>query len=245
MHRFIDRIINKLYKHYVMLHYSYYSLFGGNLKKKIRRVISLTESDVAVGVAQESEQALPGFVPYRRSGYYRYMLGRYLYSIKYLRNKVVLDCACGFGWGSFLVSDYARELLAIDLDKKAIDFSRSTWKGKKLNFVQHSALDLENLNRRFDVILGFELIEHLQSSDGEKLLQQANRVLAENGLIILSSWFPNTHETTEGIRTDNKFHLHLYTKDEIRSLLVENGYSEPRFLGSFMVIAAKAKNNKP
>jgi len=244
MNRFANRVINKLYKYYVMLHYSYYSLFGGNLKQKMRHILKLTESDAGVGDPEESEQALPGFAPYRRSGYYRYMLGRYLYSIKYIRNKVVLDCACGFGWGSFLVADYTRELLAIDLDKHAIDFSNSTWKSEKLNFVEHSVLDLENLDRKFDVILAFELIEHFQFSDGKKLLQQANDVLTENGLIILSSWFPNTQETGQGKGLENKFHLHLYTKEEMRTLLAKSGFSDPRFLGSFMVIAANGKNSK-
>lgn len=243
MNRLIDRLINKLYKRYVMLYYSYYSIFGGNLRKKIRRILSLTESDAGVGVAQEFEQALPGFAPYRRSGYYRYMLGRYLYAIKYIRNKAVLDCACGFGWGSFLVCDHAQELLAIDIDKKAIDFSSSAWKVKNLEFVEHSVLDLEGLNRRFDVILCFELIEHLQFSDGERLLEQANKVLSENGWIIFSSWFPRTGEIGQNKGLDNKFHLHLYTKEEMRTLLARNGYSELRFLGSFMAIAAKGRNN--
>ena len=244
MIRFIHRIINKLYKYYVMFHCSYYSLFNHNLKHKIRHILRLTESDAGIAAAEESEQALPGFAPYRQSGYYRYMLGRYLYSIKYIRNKAVLDCACGLGWGSFLISDSPRELLSIDLDKSAIDFSSSTWKSDKLNFIQHSALDVASLNRRFDVILGFELIEHLQFSDGEKLLQQANKALAENGLIILSSWFPSNQETGQNKGLENKFHLHLYTKGEMRNLLAKSGFSEPRFLGSFMLIAAKRKDSE-
>jgi len=244
MKRLANRIINKLYKYYVMFHFSYYYFFNHNLRGKIDDILRLTESDAGVAAPEESEQALPGFAPYRKSGYYKYMLGRYLYSLKHVKNKAVLDCACGLGWGSFLISGYVRELLSIDLDKHAIDFSSSTWKGRKLNFVEHSALDLESLNRKFDVVLGFELIEHFQFSDGEKLLQQANKALVENGLIILTSWFPSTRETGQSKGLENKFHLHLYTKEEMRDLLGRSGFSKPRFLGSFMIIAANGKNRK-
>jgi 2-polyprenyl-3-methyl-5-hydroxy-6-metoxy-1,4-benzoquinol methylase len=242
MNRLAKRVINKFYKYYVMFHFSYYRFFNRNLKKKISDIMRLTEKDVGVGSAEESEQALPGFSPYRRSGYYRYMFGRYLYSLKYIRNKAVLDCACGFGWGSFLISGFTRELLSIDLDSSAIEFSNSTWKDEKLSFIRHSATELESLNRKFDVVLCFELIEHLHFNDGDRLLQQAGSVLTENGLIILTSGFPDDPEAARLGEQKNKFHLHLYTKEEIRNLLAKNGFSKLRFLGSFMIIAAKAKS---
>jgi len=245
MNRFVDRIINKLCKLYIMFHSEYYRFFNKDVRTKMKCILSLTESNTGLTAAGQIERALPGFTRYRKARHYKYMLGRYLYSLKYIRNKAALDCACGLGWGSFLISDYTRELLSIDLDKNAIDFSNSTWKSAKLNFIQHSALELDSLNRKFDVILCFELIEHLQFSDGAKLLQQANRVLAENGLIILSSWFPGTQETGQNKGLKNEFHLHLYTKEEMRDLLARSGFSKPRFLGSFMVIAANGKNSKP
>ena len=210
----------------------------------MRHILRLTESNTDVDVDGEIERALPGFTRYRRSGYHRYMLGRYLHSIKYIRNRTVLDCACGLGWGSFLISDYPRELLSVDLDSKALDFANAAWQDDKFNFIQHSVLDLESLNRKFDVILGFELIEHLEFSDGAKLLEQANRVLTEDGLIILSSGFPRNSQTARMQEATNKFHLHIYTKTEMRDLLAESGFSTPRFLGSFMVVAAKCKNRK-
>ncbi len=241
MSRLISRIVNKFQKCYVMFHCTYYYLFNNNLKRKMRHILSLTESTVGIVTAEEVEQGLPGFAPYRQSGYYKYMLGRYLYSLKYLRNKTVLDCACGLGWGSFLISDHPQEILSIDLNREALDFANATWKGDKLNFIQHSALDLESLGRKFDVVLAFELIEHLQFSDGAKLLEQANHVLTEDGLIILSSWFPCGEKAEEGQGQKNRFHLHLYSKEEIKDLLAKNGFSKPRFLGSFMVIAAKGQ----
>ena len=204
----------------------------------------LTESNSGLAADGEIERALPGFTRYCKAGYYKYMLGRYLYSIKYIRDKTVLDCGCGLGWGSFLISDYAQELVSIDLDRESLGFAKSTWKSDNLNFVEHSTLDLEGLNRKFGVILGFELIEHLEFSDGAKLLEQANRVLTENGLIILSSGFPRNPQTARMQEATNRFHLHIYTKAEMRDLLARSGFSKPRFLGSFMLVAAKRKKNK-
>jgi len=210
----------------------------------MEHILTLTESNVDVATDEQTERALPGFTQYRETIYHKYMLGRYLYSLKYLKNKTVLDCACGLGWGSFLISDYPKKLLSIDLNKNALEFAKKTWKDEELNFIQHSALDLEGLNNKFDVILAFELIEHLQISDGVKLFQQANQALTENGLMILSSSFPSSQKSARRKEQRNKFHLHIYTKEEMKDLLTKSGFSKPRFLGSFMLVAANRKNSK-
>lgn len=167
------------------------------------------------------------------------MLSRYLYSIKNIENKVVLDSACGLGWGSYLISDYPKEIISIDINKKALDLARTFWKDENLNFYDHSVFDLDSFHRKFDVILGMELIEHLSFELGEKYLEQCMNNLNENGIIILSSYFPETRKQAEISETENEFHLHIFTKQEIKNLCKKIGFSNVHFLGKIMVVIKK------
>jgi len=37
----------------------------------------------------------------------------------------------------------------------------------------------------------------------------------------------------------DKYHLHIYTRDEMKSFLAESGFSKVNFLGDFMLVARK------
>jgi len=224
---------------YINCHYTYYRLFNRSLRDRIDRILELNEKDVNLPEGEQEEQALPGCTKYRKSGYYKYMLSRYLYCLKYIKNKTVLDCASGLGWGSFLISDYPEKLLSIDINDDALDFAGTKWKNDKLNFIQHSVLDLESLNQKFDVILGYELIEHLELSDGRLFVEQAGSALNKGGLLVLSSFLPVRPQKARKAEKANKYHLHIYTRDEMKSFLAESGFPKVHFLGDFMVVARK------
>jgi 2-polyprenyl-3-methyl-5-hydroxy-6-metoxy-1,4-benzoquinol methylase len=227
------------FRKYIRWHYAYYRLFNKSIRAKIAEILKVNEGDFNFANEEREEQALPGRTKYIKSGYYKYMLSRYLYSLRYIRNKTVLDCASGLGWGSYLLSDYPSKLVSIDIDKKALDFSRQMWNDSKLNFSDHSVLDLKNLDTTFDVVLGYELIEHLKFEDGKLFIVQTSKVLCKDGMLILSSYFPDTQEKARKSEKTNKYHLHIYTRDEMKTILAENGFSKIRFIGDFMIIAKK------
>ena len=224
---------------YLKSYYFYYRLCHRDLRNKIIKILKLNKESVVMNNDGQEEQALPGFTKCLQTGYYKYMFARYLYSIKYIRNKVVLDCASGLGWGSFLISKYPKKLLSIDINSIALDFANAMWNDNKLNFVRHSMLELENLNLKFDVILGYEAIEHLNLNDGRLFIKQAVQTLSENGILILSSYFPNHQKKAIETMMKNKYHLHIYTREEMKDILIENGISKIRFLGDFMIVAKR------
>ena len=234
------KLKNKFFSLRIRVHYIYYSLLYPGLRSKIANILKLDEKDVGLNNNEEPEQSLPGLDRHYKTGHFRYMLGRYLYSIKYIAGKSVLDCGCGLGWGSYLISDYPGAILSIDLNKAALDFANVTWRDEKLNFKQHSVLDLESLNQQFDVILAYELIEHLRFDDGKLFIKQTWKALNEKGVLILSSWFPlSQKQAQESELQKNKFHLHIYTRKEIKDLLNKAGYSKVHFWGNMMLLAKK------
>ena len=223
-------------------HQSYFnSLFEKYRKrlKKIDYILKYNEVDVDLSPDEQEEQALPGFSKYMNTGYYKYMLGRYIYSIKYVKNKCVLDTGCGFGWGSYLISDYPRKIVSIDINDNALNFAREKWNDKKLNFLRHSVLDLDSLDGNFDVILGFELIEHLSFSAGKRYLEQVFNNLNKKGIVILSSLFPDSEKEAKMAEKRNKYHLKIFTKSEIKAIVREIGFRRINFIGNVVAVIKK------
>ncbi len=51
---------------------------------------------------------------------------RYIKSLSYVKNKDVLDCACGIGWGSYLIANVgANHVTSVDLSEEAISAAKN------------------------------------------------------------------------------------------------------------------------
>ncbi len=237
--RIYRKINNKLKRLFFDCYYYFYNLTDRDLSCKINRILSFNEKSINMSENEQEEQALPGMSKYFKNGWYKYMLGRYLFSLKYIKNKSVLDTACGFGWGSYLISNYAKKIAAVDINSKALAFAKKTWKEQNLIFKQLSILELEKLKETFDVVLGYEIIEHLNISDGEKYILQISKVLKNNGVLIMSSYFPESKKDAKKIEKRNIFHLHIYTKSEVRYFLNKHDFNNVKYYGDLIIIASK------
>lgn len=87
---------------------------------------------------------------------------RYELASDFVNDKIVLDMACGSGYGSYLLADKgkAKEITAIDLDAETIRYASFRNQHPNINFLQGDAMKFCRENY-FDVIVSFETIEHL------------------------------------------------------------------------------------
>lgn len=145
---------------------------------------------------------------------YFFHLKRYYFAQSYVKNKKVLDIGCGTGYGDFLLSQYAKEVIGIDISKDAIDFAQEHYKKENLNFYIMDWEEIEKFNETFDVIIAFEFIEHIKEPD--KFLNLIKKILNENGLIIIST--PNK-STSSG---KNPYHYKEYNPYEFEELLSQH-----------------------
>jgi hypothetical protein len=86
-----------------------------------------------------------------------------------------------------------------------------------LRFVQGSVTAIPLAEASVDLIVSFETIEHLSADDQPLMLAEFARVLAPDGLLLLSS--PNRPEYSESRDYRNPFHLHELSRDELAKLL--------------------------
>ena len=91
---------------------------------------------------------------------------RYIFALKYVHDKKVLDCACGVGWGSFLMASAgAREVYGIDISEAAINSSKLFYYNENINYIKGTPYDLPQ-DYKFDLITSFETIEHVENPLG-------------------------------------------------------------------------------
>ena len=143
---------------------------------------------------------------------------RYAFASRYAAGRRVLDVGCGTGYGSAELARSAASVTGIDFAAEAVDHASSHYSG--IRFVQGSASALPFPAEAFELIVSFEVIEHLP--DWPQMLAEVRRVLGPDGLFVVST--PNRvfYERTRGEQGANPFHHHEFEYHEFRDALREH-----------------------
>jgi 2-polyprenyl-3-methyl-5-hydroxy-6-metoxy-1,4-benzoquinol methylase len=144
-------------------------------------------------------------------------LARYAFAVRLARGKRVLDAGCGAGYGSQELAQAAEQVIGVDVAAEAISFARAHYQQPNLRFEQASCIALPYADSSFDLMVAFEVIEHLEN--WREFLREARRVLAPSGQLIVST--PNKLYYTEsrGAQGANPFHVHEFEFEEFRDEL--------------------------
>ena len=144
-------------------------------------------------------------------------VARYTFAARLARGKRVLDAGCGAGYGSAELAQTADSVVGVDRAPEAVDFARATYGLPNLRFEQASCEALPHPGGSFDLVVAFEVIEHLDN--WREFLLEAHRVLAPAGQIVIST--PNKLYYTEsrGPTGANPFHVHEFDFEEFQSEL--------------------------
>ena len=146
---------------------------------------------------------------------------RYAFARRFAGGRRVLDAACGEGYGSALLSQVASEVTGVDIDTATILHARTTYAAaRNLRFEQGSITALPLSAGSVDLVVSFETVEHLPAIDQPAMLAEFARVLAPDGLLLISS--PNRLEYTDRRGHVNPFHLRELDRDELAHLLAEH-----------------------
>jgi len=140
-------------------------------------------------------------------------LKRYRFAEPWCRARDVLDAACGTGYGSAALGAFARSVVGVDVDPRAVAYARSRYAAANVEFAVMDLASLEFAAASFDAVCVFEAIEHVP--DREAVLREVARVLHQDGAALLST--PRAECTTD--RPANPFHTVEYAPADFELLL--------------------------
>jgi SAM-dependent methyltransferase len=144
-------------------------------------------------------------------------VARYAFAARFAAGRRVLDVGCGAGYGSAALAESARSVTGVDVSAEALAWARAHYGRDNLEFVEASADALPAPDASVDLVVAFEMIEHLQ--DWRAFLAEVRRVMAPGASFIVST--PNLAYYTEsrGITGPNPFHFHEFEFEEFESEL--------------------------
>lgn len=131
----------------------------------------------------------------------------------------ILDCACGVGYGSYLMAQNTNSnITAIDISEQAIEYAKRYFNNENINYWCDDCLKVVIADDIVDCVVCFETIEHVERD--QELLRMFSKCLKPNGLLFLS--FPNK----DNYPIDNHpFHVRHYNEHSISKLLSVTNFS--------------------
>lgn len=142
---------------------------------------------------------------------------RYSSISKLVADKVVLDAACGAGYGSFEISKYAKKVRGIDISSDSIQYAKNNYSSENLKFNVASVTEMPFPDDEFDVVVSFETIEHIDENQQLLFLKEIKRVLKENGVLIIST--PDKLNYSDKKNYKNEFHIKEFYENEYHTFL--------------------------
>lgn len=141
-------------------------------------------------------------------------LHRYAIAKQYVENKIVLDIACGEGYGSHLLASRAHQVIGVDIDETTIRNATKKYKKNNIEFLVGSTSEIPLQNQSVDIVISFETIEH--HDEHNQMMIEIKRVLKPNGILIIST--PDKLTYSDRRNFVNEHHIKELYKDEFLKL---------------------------
>lgn len=134
----------------------------------------------------------------------------------FARDKIILDLGCNTGYGTKVISANCKEVIGVDVSPRAISQARCKFGASGIEFQLIDGIKLPFSDQRFDLIICFQVIEHIGNMDS--FLSEIRRVLKTEGKAIFST--PNARiRLTPEMKPWNQFHTREFAANELGELL--------------------------
>lgn len=161
--------------------------------------------------------------------WYRRHLAVYEWIAARVARGVVLDMACGEGYGSDVLSRTAARVVGVDGNPEAHEHAKLRYTGPNLTF-EWGAVETFGEPDSFDAVVFLQTIEHV--FDPPAVLAHFRRILKPGGVAFVST--PNVLKLAPAghAKSDNPWHLREYRAGEF-SELCRGAFDNVEMLGLF------------
>ncbi|GEA11668.1 class I SAM-dependent methyltransferase [Alteromonas sp. KUL49] len=148
---------------------------------------------------------------------------RYAFAQSFIRpGDNLLDCACGLGYGSYLMSlnDSVSHVTGVDICVNSVGYANQVYGHDKLNYQTLDIDEYADTNfEAFDLITSFETIEHVK--DYHSFFKLCLRCLKPDGRVIASVPYMWVDETG---KDPNPYHFHEFDWHKFKNLFEQYGF---------------------
>lgn len=181
-------------------------------KKLAKRVLRPATTEAKPDPADYTTTLAPEEIPCQKESYYL-ALNEYI-----KEGDSVLDVGMGVGYGMNLLSILAKEVRAVDVDKKAVAYCKKNVLGKNpkvKELLVYDGYKLPFKDNFFDVVTCVDVVEHVE--DYDKFIDELLRV-AKRAVVFAT---PNRRPeyTNEDGTPKNHWHLREWSYEELKEIL--------------------------
>lgn len=158
-------------------------------------------------------------------------LARYIYASEQIRKrraKIVLDAACGSGYGSWELAKNAQHVIAMDKDIPLQHYKKENIEFVQTDLNRRDFTNNLNLDKKMDAVISFETLEHLKNP--REFLLSLAKIIKNTGLLFISVPNGEYEKVDENNKLINSYHLHKFDEEDIAQMITECGFQIKRTL---------------
>ena len=115
-------------------------------------------------------------------------LYKHIVKDKDIKNKIVLDLGCGYGWFCLMAEERgAKKIYGVEITEKDLETAKKYIKSDIIEFKVGSSIDIPFPDNSLDTVISWEVIEHIPENTEKKMFSEINRVLKPGGKFYLST----------------------------------------------------------
>lgn len=156
------------------------------------------------------------------------------------KDKKILNIGCGIGMFEFLVYSKAKEVVGIEIKNEDLLMAREYAPVlKNVNFVKADILEDNFPETSADIVVLFDVIEHLPEDSEPEALKKIHKILKPRGQIVISTPLENKTRFFDPAWYLKPRHRH-YTKEQLVELLIDSGFKVEKIYtrGGFFEMAS-------
>ncbi|MBI4743980.1 MAG: class I SAM-dependent methyltransferase [Actinobacteria bacterium] len=139
-----------------------------------------------------------------------------------IKNKDILDIGCSYGWfEEWVLENECKSIIGIEPDEK--DFEIAQQEAPTAKYLRGSALEIPLEDKSIDIIVMWEVLEHLPKNTEEEAFLETRRVLKREGEFYLST----PHKTFWSCILDPAWwltgHRH-YSLEQLKKIAQKTGF---------------------